>query len=80
MIYIYIGHLGSLYYTDYKLDYDSLYCEQCGDSDQFVGTATCKEDVYKLFEGEININGSGGWEQDYFENFINSIPFPLQED
>lgn len=38
MIYIYESHLGGIYTTDYELDYETLYCEQCGDSDQLIGT------------------------------------------
>ena len=35
-MYIYEGHMGSLYVSDYILDYDDLYCEECGDSDWFL--------------------------------------------
>ena len=35
--YIYEDHLGGgCYCTDHELDYDELYCEQCGDSDRQV--------------------------------------------
>lgn len=35
--YIYEDHLGGGYYLeDHELDYDELYCEQCGDSDRLV--------------------------------------------
>ena len=36
-MYIYESHLGGLYTSDEALDYDYLYCEECGDSDTEVG-------------------------------------------
>lgn len=35
--YIYESHLGGLYTTDEEQSYGSLYCDECGDSDSFVG-------------------------------------------
>lgn len=37
MIYIYESHLGGYYASNVQLDYDELYCEECGDVDTFVG-------------------------------------------
>ena len=31
--YIYESHMGGLYCSDEELDYESLYCDSCGDSD-----------------------------------------------
>lgn len=37
-MYIYENHLsGNLYTSEYPLDYEYLYCEQCGDSDWEFG-------------------------------------------
>lgn len=44
-MYIYQGHMGSLYTSYYELDYDDLYCEQCGDSDWLIGYAETKEEA-----------------------------------
>ena len=44
-MYIYELHLGNLYTSIYELDYDELYCEQCGDSDWLIGYATTKEEA-----------------------------------
>lgn len=73
IVYIYEGHMGNLYYT--KEMQEDTYCEQCGDFDWLKGIAQCKEDVYKLFDGEINIHGSGGWDKEYFDEFVDDIKF-----
>ena len=70
-MYIYESHLGSLYTSIYELDYDELYCEQCGDSDWLIGCATTKEEAWDLLKNDVDINGSGGWDYDYVQNFIN---------
>lgn len=63
-MFIYENHLdGGLYVSDEKLDYDQLYCEQCGDSDQFVGRADTKEEAKKLLETEF-------WDKEYVEEFL----------
>lgn len=38
-MYIYENHLGGLYASDYALDDDDLYCEQCGNSDWCIDCA-----------------------------------------
>ena len=70
-MYIYEGHLGCLYTSDEYLDYDDLFCEQCGESDWLIGYATTKEEAWDLLKSDIDINGSGGWDYDYVQNFIN---------
>ena len=73
MVHIYEGHLGSLYWTE---EYEEPeYCEQCGDSDWYKGAVSSKSALYKLFDGEIDVNGSGGWDSKYFEEFANGIPW-----
>lgn len=63
--------MGNLYTSDEPLDYDELYCEQCGDSDWLLGYAETKEEAWELLKDETNINGSGGWDYDCVLNFIN---------
>ena len=70
-MYIYESHLGNLYTSTYELDYDELYCEQCGDSDQLIGYATTKEGAWDLLKSDVDINGYGGWDYDYVKKFIN---------
>lgn len=61
-MYLYEGHLGSLYLTDYEKNFDDLYCEQCGDSDRFIGKCeSSKEALYMLFE-DINIENDNEWD------------------
>ena len=71
-MYIYESHLGGLYTSDEYLDYDDLFCEQCGDSDWLIGYATTKEEAWELLKDDININGSGGWDYDFVQRFINT--------
>ena len=71
-MYIYQGHLGSLYTSDEYLDYDDLYCEQCGDSDWLIGCATTRAEAWELLKDGVNINGSGGWDYNYVCDFINA--------
>ena len=49
-MYIYEGHMGGLYCTDDVQDWESLYCEQCGDSDWELGYAETLEDAWKLLK------------------------------
>lgn len=62
-IYIYASHIyDEIYFTDARLDYDILYCEQCGDSDWEVGVADSYEKAvniikeYYMLEQEDNID------------------------
>lgn len=69
-MYVYQGHLGTLYTSEYELNYDDLYCEECGDYDWYIGYATTKQEAWNLFAGDIDINGSGGWNYNYIKEFI----------
>lgn len=70
VMYIYEGHMGGLYTSDEPLDYEDLYCEECGDSDWLVGYATTREDAWNLLKDDTDINGSGGWDYDYIQEFL----------
>lgn len=70
MLWIYEGHLGSLYTSDRMLDDDETYCEQCGDSDWLVGNADTGEAAWELLKYDTDINGSGGWSYDYVRELI----------
>ena len=65
MTYLYQGHIGGLYTSDEQLDYDSLYCEQCCDSDWLIGTFETIKDFWNLIEDECDIDGNGGWSLQY---------------
>ena len=70
-MYIYESHMGGLYTSDEPLDYEDLYCEECSDSDQLIGYAETREDAWNLFKDDTDIDGSGGWDCDYIQEFIN---------
>lgn len=71
-MYIYEGHMGGLYTSDEPLDYEDLYCEQCGDSDWLVGYADTREEAWNLLKDDTDtdIDGSGGWDYEYVQAFI----------
>lgn len=71
-MYIYEGHLGTLYTSDELLDDDFLYCEVCGDSDWLIGRANTKAEAWNLLKDKTDINGSGGWDYDYVWGIINA--------
>lgn len=53
-MYIYESHLGSLYVSDYALNEDYLYCEQCGDFDWCIGCAETRAEAWELLKDETN--------------------------
>ena len=77
-MYIYEGHLGSLYVSDYEFDYDDLYCEQCGDSDWLIGQAETREEAWNLLEeyvdtfDEAKCKGCAHVNCEECENYLNS--------
>lgn len=70
-MYIYEGHMGSLYASDDVLDYEDTYCETCGDSDWLIGHANTRKDAWDLLKDDTDIDGSGGWDHNYVQEFIN---------
>ena len=71
-MYIYEGHMGSLYTSDSVLDYKDTYCETCGDSDWLIGHANKREEAWSLLKDDTDIDGSGGLDYNYVQEFINS--------
>lgn len=69
-MYIYKSHMGGFYTNDEYLDYDYLYCEECGDDDWCIGQAETQEEAWALLEDEADIDGSGGYDLEYITNFI----------
>lgn len=70
-MHIYEGHMGGLYVSYKILDWEDTYCEQCGDHDWYIGEADTKEEAWDLLRDDINIDGSGGWDYNYIQEFIN---------
>ena len=72
-MYIYEGHLGTLYATEYPIEEDRLFCRVCGDWDTYYGYASNREEAWKIIrESPVGIDedGSGGWDYDYVKLFI----------
>ena len=42
---VYESHLGGIYFSEDILDWDELYCDECGDSDTYLGHADTWEEV-----------------------------------
>lgn len=59
---VYENHMGGIYFSDEVLDYDDLYCEQCGDSDWHLGHADTWEEVLGLITDE---DGSCRYAEEY---------------
>lgn len=69
-MYIYQSHMGGLYTSDDNLDYEQTYCETCGDSDWLIGYAETREEAWDLLKDDTNIDGSGGWDYEYIQDFL----------
>lgn len=63
--------MGSLYTSDEKLGYEDTYCETCGDSDWLIGYANTREEAWNLLKSDTDIDGSGGWNYEYIQAFLN---------
>lgn len=53
-MYVYEGHMGSLFATDHELSIEERYCEQCGDYDWCVGCATTRAEAWELLKNSTN--------------------------
>jgi hypothetical protein len=69
-MYIYKGHMGSLYTSDKELSWEETYCETCGDSDWLIGFAATREEAWNLLKDDTDIDGSGGWDYEYIQEFL----------
>ncbi len=69
-MFIYEGHMGGLFVTEEPLSYEECYCETCGDSDWMIGEADTREEAWNLLKDDTDINGSGGWNYEYVQNFL----------
>lgn len=58
--------MGGLYILDEELDYDWLYCETCGDSDEYVGKFETVEELEELLDYVMEF-------QDYDEEYIKGV-------
>lgn len=70
-MWIYQGHLGDLYASDYSISSDDLYCDTCGGVDWELGNFDDAESLIISMADEIAVDGSGGWCLDYITEFVN---------
>ena len=53
----YIDHLyGNLYSSIDYLDYDDIYCEECGDSDTYLGYFESEEEAEKAYREYFDLD------------------------
>lgn len=69
-MYIYESHMGGLFVSDEVLSYEQTYCETCGDSDYLIGYAETREEALEFLKDDTNIDGSGGWDYEYMQEFL----------
>lgn len=62
-MYIYESCVGRLYVTEDTQDFDDLYCEVCGDYDNYIGYADTKEEAVKLLKEE-------SYDDEFIQEFI----------
>ena len=69
-MYIYESHIGFLYTSDDKLSYDQRHCETCSDTDWEIGYAETRAKAWELLEDYTDVDGSGGYDYNYVQEFI----------
>ena len=47
--------MGGFYTYDEYLDFEYLYCEECGDSDQLIGSAETRVEAWNLLKDEVDL-------------------------
>lgn len=53
--YLYKNHLGGYYVSDEYFSPEDLYCEVCGDSDDFLGNFETNYDLWGLIQSELTL-------------------------
>lgn len=67
---VYENHLGGIYFDEKVLDFDDLYCEECGDSDRHLGHADTWDDVIGLLSED---DGEGGTWVPYSDEYLDEL-------
>lgn len=76
-VWIYEGHLGGLYTSDYPISQEDLYCEQCGDSDWEIGCFDTFADFLEYYGGNIAVDeGDSGFDLDFV---ISSVMYSFED-
>ena len=65
-VYIYSNHLTrNLYILTEEQDEDSLYCEECGDSDYLELHTSSIWEVKEWLRSQLDVFGLGGYSEEY---------------
>lgn len=50
-MFVYSSHLGyGVFYSDRRLDYEETYCDECGDSDNFLGEFYTRKQLKRILK------------------------------
>lgn len=75
-MYLYKSHLDGLYWSEYELSFEDLYCELCGDYDYLIGEFWSATEVLKYMADNIHIqidNSAdyyGDWDIEYIVEIL----------
>ena len=70
-MYFYESHIGGLYYSEAPLQWESLYCEECGEQDIELGKAETVQEGLELLSNVTKINGACGYYLEYALDVLN---------
>ena len=80
-VYIYSGHIfGDLYVLTEEQDKDSLYCEECGDSDYLELHTNSIWEVREWLRSQLDVFGLGGYSEEYLNNILKKYKDILGEE
>lgn len=71
--YLYASHLGGVYDMDDELDWECLYCEECGDSDEFLGTYTTEKERKALINQYYGETDDDLWDEEDDESSADPV-------
>ena len=70
-VYIYSGHVfGNLYVLTEEQDKDSLYCEECGDSDYLELHTNSIWEVREWLRSQLDVFGLGRYREEYLNKIL----------
>ena len=70
-VYIYSSHLtGDLYVSDFEMDEEYTYCEQCGESDYLELHTDSIWEVKEWLRSQLDVFGLGGYSEEYLNEVL----------
>ena len=74
-MYIYGSHLGGVYVCEEEMDPDTLFCDQCGDWDEFLGEFDSAVEFLQKYADEIDANDNfGGYAMGHIMEVLSCFP------